>query len=353
MAVVFSGSFSGRFVSTGQNTFIPLPSGVDAMEVYNETVSYAGGAGTGAQFRWAAGDSVGRGTLYTKTAGTNALAVAQIAANAGFFLQDTSLQVASATHAVTSISGAAGAFGSPQVLTGDTAGLPVTAVAGANNPAGVVRIFNTTGAQQLGGFDFTVANVVNNVSFDLIYMDAIVNAAGPGTYRVIPFDPIFYPRRRIISDVERSGTGSVPAGITRITMTVTHGYFIGQQVRFVVPTVTAAAFGMSQLDGLDATIVNINQANLGGATNTIDVALDSSSFTTFQWPLTANGPFTPAQVFPFGEDTATALLQNQNILNDSTINTAQFGMLLVAGTSSPAGVAGDSINWIAFKSFNQ
>jgi hypothetical protein len=353
MSVVFSGSFSGRFVSTGQNTFIPLPSGVDRKEVNNETVSYAAGAGNGAQFLWVAGDAVGQGTLYTKEATIGALVPSQLAANAGFFLQDQSIQVPGALHPIVSITGNGGAFAGPQVLTGDTANMAVTAVAGADVPVAIVRIINTAGAQQLGGLDFSVANVVNNVSFDLIYMDTIVNAAGPGSYRIIPFDPIFYPRRRYISYIQRSGVGTVPAGVTRITMTVTHGYFIGQQVRFVVPTVNATSFGTTQMDGLDGTIVAINIPDIAGIPNTIDVDIDSSSFTNWDFPLTNAGPFTPAQVFPFGEDTATALLQNQNILSDATYNTDQTGMLLVGGASSPAGSLNDVVTWIAFKSFNQ
>lgn len=353
MSVVFSGSFSGRFTSTGINQFIALPSGVDWMWVKNETVSYAAGAGTGAEFYWARGDVDGRGTIYTKTAVTGALAVSQIAVNGGFFLTDTSLQTASALHAITSITGNGGANATPLVLTGDTANLPVTAVVGANVPAGVVRIINVAGAQQLGGLDFSVANVVNNVSFDLIFMKTIVNAVGPGNYRVIPFDPIFYPRRRFISNIQLSSVGTVPAGRTRISMTVTHGYTVGQEVRFIVPVVTATTYGTTQMNNLQGTIVAINLADAQGITNTIDVNIDSSAFTTFAFPLTAAPAFTPAQVVPIGEDTAQALLSGVSILGDATENLAQLGMLLQGGTASPAGAVGDVITWVAGKSFNQ
>ena len=93
MDISFAGTFQGRFVSTGQAQFIPLPAGVSYMKVRNETVSYAAGAGTGAEFYWQLGDAVGRGTIYTKTAATNALAVAQIAANSGFYFQDSLLLI--------------------------------------------------------------------------------------------------------------------------------------------------------------------------------------------------------------------------------------------------------------------
>lgn len=332
MSVVFSGSWSDRFISNGQSTLINLPSGVDWMYVRNETVSYAAGAGTGAEFYWQRGMANGRGTIYTKTAVTGALAIAQLGANSGFFLTDTSLNAPGASVALTAISNA----NPPLVSTTNTAGLV---------NGDVVRIFNTTGAQQLGGIDFTIGALIANTSFTLAFMSAIV-AGTAGTYRKIPYDPIFYPRRRFISKISQATQAIV-------TLTVTHGYTVGQKVRFVIPTVTALAYGMSELDGILATIVAVGQADADGVTNTITIDVDTTGFTAFAFPLTANTPFTPAQVVPVGENTAEALDQNVNLLGDATINQAQIGMLLAAGANSPAGVANDVIYWVAGKSFNQ
>ena len=113
MSAVFTGTFSGRFTSTGQSQYIPLRSGVDWMWVKNETVSYAPGADTGAEFYWQLGDALGRGTIYTKTAVTNALQVGQIAANSGFFLIDSSIQTPGALVALTGITN-----GNPPIVTG-------------------------------------------------------------------------------------------------------------------------------------------------------------------------------------------------------------------------------------------
>lgn len=348
MSVVFTGSFSGTFISNGAAKFIPLPSGVDFMRVENETVSYAAGAGTGAEFFWRQGMAVGQGTIYVKTASTNALQVGQIAANNGFFFQDTSLQIPGAVVTLTGITGAT----PPVVLTGNTSGL---------NPGDVVRIYNTVGAVQLGGLDFTIGDIVPSTSFQLSYMSPIAAASpGAGTFRKIPFDPIYYPRRRTITNITPSGSSGVPAGITRITLSVTHGYTIGQEVRFTVPTINSTSFGMTQLNGLQAPIVDVFEPDSLSYTNTIDVAIDSSLFTPFSFPLTTSPGFTPAQVTPIGENTAVALinpfnplLSQQDILADATINEAQFGMLLMAGTLSPAGVSGNVISWQAYKSFNQ
>lgn len=348
MSVVFTGTNQGRFTSAGQAVTIQLRSDLDWMWVKNETVSYAAGAGTGAEFYWQRGMTQGRGTVYTKTAATNALAVGQIAAASGFYLVDSSVNIPGASTALTAIDGNTGAFNSPQVLTGNTNGLPITAVVGANNPAGVVRIFSTVGAEQLGGIDFSVANVVNNVSMDLIYMDSIVTAnPGAGTYRVIPYDPIYYPRNRYITKIQSTGNTNA-----LVTLSVTHGYTVGQVIRFIVPTVTAAAFGMTELDGLQGTIIAIGTADVDGATNTITVDIDVSGFTAFAWPLTAGPRSTPAQIVPVGANTAEGLALNANILSDATLNTGYIGIKLQAGTSSPAGASSDVIYWVAGKSFS-
>lgn len=333
MSVLFSGTNQGRFTSTGAAEIIQLPSGVDWMWVYNQTVQYAAGAGSGAEFYWQRGMTNGRGTIYTKTAVTGALAVAQIAANAGFYLVDSSVNIPSASVAVTGIDNS----NPPVVFTGDTSLL---------NDLDVVRIFSTVGALQLQGLDFTIDNIVANTSFELAYMAAIANAnPGAGSYRRIPFDPLYYPRRRTITKISQATQAIV-------TLSVTHGYTVGQEIRFVIPTVTALAFGMTELNEVQATIVAVGQADADGVTNTITVDVDTSGFTAFAFPLTADGAFTPAQIVPVGQNTAESLSQNVNILADARVNTGFIGMQLQAGAASPAGVANDVIYWVAGKSFS-
>jgi len=356
MSVVFSGSFSGRFVSTGQNTFIPLPSGVDFMETLNETVAYAGGAGSVYAGKWFFGDPQGQGTRFVKEATIGASVPGQFAANTGFFLQNNTINIPGGVTTLTQILGNTGAFSSPQILTTNTNGLPVTAVAGANNPAGIVRVYRvsgtagapTVGALQLQGIDFSVANVVSNTSMDLIYMAAITGTGTPvvtGSYAVIPFNPYFYPSTRVITKISQATQAIV-------TFSVQHFYTIGQKLRFHIPTVNSTKFGMTQLDNVEATIVAINVADADGSTNTVTIDVNTLAFTAFAWPLTTDGTFTPAMVVPIGENTATALNLGQNILADATVNQGQMGMLLVAGTASPAGVSTNVITWAAFKSFN-
>jgi hypothetical protein len=328
MSVVFSGTNQGRFTSTGAAKIIQLRSDVDWMWVKNETVSYAAGAGTGAEFYWQRGMTNGRGTIYTKTAATNALAVAQIAANSGFYLVDSSVNLPGPSIALTGITNGA----TPVVNTGNTASL---------NNGDIVRIFSTVGALQLGGLDFTIDTIVANTSFELAYMAQIANAnPGAGTYRRIPYNPLYYPRNRYITNVTQAAQAVV-------TLSVTHGYTVGQVVRFIVPTVTAARYGMNELDGLSATIVAINTT-----TNTITIDLDTTGFTAFSFPLTADPGFTPAQVVPVGANTAEGISAGVDYLQDATVNTGFIGIQLQAGTGSPAGATSDVIYWVAGKSFS-
>lgn len=325
MSVVFSGTYSGRFTSDGTAQLINLPAGCDWMMVYNETQLYASGGDQGVQYYWQRGMTDGRGVIYTKTTTTDALVPGQIAANAGFFLTDTSDQTPGPAVATTAISGAA----TPVVSTGSTAGL----VNGT-----MVRLINPTGALQFGGIDFTIDTIVANTSFELAYAPQIVATATGGFYRIIPYNPIYYPRRRTISSISAAAQAV-------IVMTVTHGFTIGQKVRLVIPTVNATYFGtMTAFDGVDVTIVAVNTT-----TNSITVDLDTTGY-AFAWPLTTSGGFTPPQVVPIGENTAEANDAGVSPLGGAMINQGEIGITLAAGTASPAGASSDVIYWVAGKS---
>jgi len=336
MSVVFTGTNQGRFISDAMAKTIKLRSDVDWMWVKNETVSYAAGAGTGAEFYWQRGMAQGRGTVYLKTAVTSALQVGQIAANAGFYLVDSSVNVPSASVDLTEVDDSA----VPVVDTANTSLL---------SDGDVVRLFNVVDGTQLNGIDFTIGGIIANTSFTLANMAEIVTTGNTtGTWRRIPYDPLYYPVNRYITKV----VAAANTNNALVTLSVTHGYTVGQIVRFVVPTVTALAFGMPALNGLQGTIVAIGTADANGSTNTITVDIDVTSFGTFAWPLTLNPGFTPAQIVPVGANTAIGLQLNANVLADATTNTGYIGIKLMAGINSPAGVANNVIYWVAGKSFS-
>jgi len=311
----------GRFIGTGNAVDIALRSDVDWMTVINATVTLAGGAGSAVRFEWFRGIGDGLGIVYNKLAADDSITQEITGAGEGFTLLDTSGAPDGAINAtLTQINGAA----PPIVSATSTAGL----VAG-----DVVRFVNVPGAQQFGGIDFEIDTIVANTSFRLPYAPTIVTTgAVAGSFYPVNFDPIYYPRRRYISAITQAN----PAVITT---TVSHGFTVGQKIRIT----GTADFDMTEIDGLTATITAVTAS-------TITTDINSTAFTAFAWPLTADVPFTPAQVIPVGE--AAEIVAGTITLDDATENQAEIIMRLAAGVNSPAGALNDIIYWIAGKSFD-
>ena len=320
----------GRIVSTGTRINLNLRSDVDWVKVRNFTEWTAANNGHGFEYYWQRGMAFNDGFITYHPAADHTAAV-DTAVNAGvdgFILFDSSAQIAGPAVVYTDASAGA----QPVIATGSTAGLAAGAI---------VRLTGGVGCEQLGGMDFTIDTIVANTSFRLPYMAQIVHAGAPtarATWRLIPYDPIFYPRRRFISAITR-------AAQMVVTMTVTHGYQIGQAVRLVVP----AAYGMVEANGLLGTITAVSLVN-----NTITLDIDSTLFTAFAFPVSGAVPFTFAEVVPVGENTGAALvaIPPADILTDATLNTAVLGISLGAGVLSPAGSNNDVLYWVAGKSFN-
>jgi hypothetical protein len=332
MSVVFSGTNQGKFTSTGANKILNIRSDVDWINVYNYTAAAQAAADLGFQYYFQRGMAQGRGIIYAKlgAVANDPITVGEIGATLGFYLIDTSVNVPGASVALTSVSAGA----TPVVATGNTAGLA---------DGDIVRLYNVTGGLQLNGLDFTIDTIIANTSFELAYMVQIV-LTGAGTFRKIPYNPIYYPRARYISSITQAAQAVVK-------LTVTHGYKVGQVVRFIVPSVagSAVSYGMTEMNNLQGTILAIDLVN-----NTITVDIDSSGFTAFAFPTTALAAsgFTPAQVVPIGQNTAESLDAGVDILTDATVNEALVGIQLIAGAFSPAGQANDVIYWVAGKSFS-
>ena len=312
----------GRFTSAGEAVELQIRSDVDWIEVYNATQwATTQATGRGVKFFWQRGLNNGEAFEYTKADAGNALQ-GEFVTSGGFTLLDTSgspLDTLNAT--ITAIS---------------TATPPVATNSGTNglSAGDIVRIINVTGAQQLGGFDFTVGNgTLTTTTFSLDYMATLGGAGTSGSWRRIKFEPQFYPRHRFISAITQASSAVV-------TMTVTHGLTVGQKVRLRVPE----AYGMVEANGLLGTVTAMSTAN-----NTITLDIDSSAFTAFAFPATAAVPFTPALVIPVGEAADGAYA---NLLDDATDNVSFLGIELGAGIDGPAGSSSDVIYWRAGKSFS-
>lgn len=322
---VYTGTQQGNFVADGSKKILVLRADVDWLKVYNITIADADQTtAVGVEYYWQRGFAAGRGIEYKKSNAANAANLTDYMASGGFTLINSTQNVIGASTALTAVSTAA----TPVVTTASTAAL---------STGQTVRLFNVTNASQLGGIDFTIT-VASGTTFTLDYMAQLALAGTTGTFRVINFDPIFYPPSRFISAV-------VKGAQTEVRMTVTNQYTLGQKVKFSVPD---SRYGMVELNEQVGTIIGFNTT----LTNSILVDIDSSSYTAFTFPANSVLPFTPAMVFPVGENTAVALANNVDVNADATRNTAFIGIELGAGADGPAGATNDVIYWVAGKSFS-
>ena len=319
----------GYFVSDGSSITIPLRSDVDWMTVYNITQAAASQTtAVGVKYFWQRGYGAGAKWTTLKSNAANAANLEQYVSSNGFTLIDTSVQTPGVLlDTITDVS---------------TAAIPVVSNSGTNGlvAGNVVRLFNITGAQQLGGYDFTVGNnTLTPGTFSLDYMKQLLVLGTTGFWRKISFNPIYYPRRRSITKITAAANAVV-------TLSVTHQFEAGQKVRLIVPP----AFGMVEMNNLQATILSVDETVTTGNSITLDI--DSSAFTAFVFPPTAAVPFSPAEVVPMGEDTSYALAAGVDILSDATDNESNIGIRLTGGVNCPGGANMDELFWVAGKSFS-
>jgi hypothetical protein len=318
----------GRFISTGESVNIPLRAGVDWMRVINYTKSINTTINTGCKYTWQLGMGSGLGLVEFHPAADTTLGIREIAANAGFTYYNTTLQTPGAPVAITQNSGAAAQV----ISTGNTAGLianqSVVRLAAINNATGAITAFPPT----LSGIDFLVTAVVNNVSFTLPQLaTAVPGVVAAGQYRVIPYRPIFSPRRCVVCSITAAAAPTVRTNIP-------HGYSVGELIRFYVP----ANCGTVQLNQVEATVLTVPSQN------TFTISVDTSAMTAFKWPLLADSPAQYAQVVPIG----SAAVDTYGQLDFASENSAEIGMTLAAGALSPAGSNNDIIYWQAGTTFS-
>lgn len=301
---------AGYFTSTGSAVQIPLRSSYSYFEVLNYTqMATTQNPGRVVRSSWQLGFAPGYALTGTKTNSTSAMNET-IATSGGFTLVNTSVNTLGPLVTSTGISNAS----PPVVSVASTAGI----IAG-----DVYRVTNSTGALNLSGMDFTIDSVVTDTSFTLAYMVAAGAATAASLYRV-PYNPIYYPTKRLITKVTTGTT-------TTIVFSVTHGYVAGMKLQFLVPV----EYGMTQLNGLVGKILSVNTA-----TNAVTVDIDSSAFTAFSFPTALAYPFNFAQASPVGEI--------PTIVSGATQNDAVLAMQL---GSAVCGSANDVMYWRGWKAF--
>lgn len=369
-------------VGQANPTIIQIPSNADWVKVSNFTQwGTAGNSGAyfngtanaypGFEFFWYRGMAAGQALVSYKANGA-ATVLADYIASGGFSLWNPAgldpqavplVGAAIATSASTNVT-------RPVVSTANTAGL----VAGTS----IVRLSNTA-QTDVNGIDFVVGAVSAGASFTLLTAsNPLANApgaiGGAGFYRVVNYDPLFYPRRRYVVNV----TQAVNA---QVSTSVAHNLTVGQEVSFNIPAVS----GMVQLNPSAAN--NYQRAIVVSVVDSFNftININTTGFTAFSWPTIAQQPSAFPQVVPMGEDSATSLSSNaaqlpldifgnpivnanSGVLADSTVNTGFLGMLLGAGGNGnelttpilgPAGsvawssgnvATGDVMYWLAGKS---
>lgn len=331
----------GKFTQTAAEKAINLVlrSDVDWIKVYNHTKIAAAGGDTAAYYYWQRGMSVDTGYKWTMTAlATNALVISNMTSG-GFTLIDTTVLTPGR------LNGSAGTANITGISDDPT---PVVANDGDNHlqNGDIVRIFNTQTGTQLSAIDIEVSGVAAG-AFTLTYCKGDIFGGGVGgtaSWRQIPYDSVYYPKLRYITDI------SAPAATTTITTSVTHGYKVGQQVKFDMGyyknSNLAASSKCNELNGLVGTIISVNT----GA-NTFTVDIDSTLFSLFVFPihtLTVDG-YTPATVIPVGMDTTEALNLGVDAFTDKTFNDSYIGIKLGGGANHPGGASGDVVYWVAGK----
>ena len=298
---------SGHFTSTGAARNIVLPKEPDYFVIANR--STWGSAPTDVvKSWWYRGYGDGQATTLTEGGGSALTATAIAAGGAGFTVVNTSEQAPAALVAT----GTAITAANPAV------------VSDATSPAvgDIVRMYNTTGMLQISGWDFTVTAVTAGVNFTLGYLDAsgFAAAATNADYRIIPA-AYYNPSKYLITGI----TGANPAVITT---SVAHDYEVGDRIRVYCP----AAFGMVEIDGLEANITAVTAS-------TITTDINSAAFTAFAFPTSAVAAAGVSQphIVPIGE-TATKLTSAMD-------NTAQYRMHLGTGV---VGANTNVMDWMAF-----
>lgn len=341
MAIIGQGSFVQPATAVAQT--IIVPSSLDSLEVWNYTQAASGGATTNAVYSyWQRPNGsimMGDGTqgIYYSSNGA-ALSVGASAVGSFVLFNSSTLSYGPANNGSTHLTALTAA--NPAVATvGSTTGLAA---------GNVVRFDTMAGALQnlFAGIDFTVGyGTLTGTTFSVDYLNATGTTSGTGNWRFKAYSPLWYPERRVITNI----TAANPAVIT---LSVQHGFTVGQAIRLEFPG-GSAYWGNYAALALDPnayyTITAVDTAT-GNGHNSITINANTTGYGSFltQW-LTNGIPYTWAQVVPIGENTSQALASNVNILSDATTNIGYLGMTLAAGALEPAGIAADVVFWRALK----
>ena len=159
----------------------------------------------------------------------------------------------------------------------------------------VVLITGTTGMLQIAGMYFQVT-VLSPTTFTLNGLNTVPFGANAtaGVARKVLYPGIWQPQSCLITNITQAADAV-------ITTSVNHGYVAGQLIYLAV----APQFGMSEASGKITKIKSVTA-------NTMTVELDTSGFTAFAFPGSAQGPFDFPNLSNYGADSSLVLNAYRN-----------------------------------------
>jgi len=302
-------TIQGYFTADGKDKYLEVPIGADWIEIRNLTKIRTAAADTLCTSYWDTNmtGNFQYGVGDVRNAGPDAVIPQALLVTTGITAINTNDNPLSAKDAtVTAVS----ADTPPQVTVNDA----TTYLTG-----DIVRFVSVTGATQLNGMDFTITNL-NGTTFSLPFMATIV-AGTTGSFYKVKYPEVWYPGVRFITNITQTAQAV-------ITMSVTHGFEVGDKVKLKVPE----EFGMIEAHNKT---VEVLAKTTSDTVNTITVDLNTTTYTAFAFPLTGVTLPSYAQVVP---------------ISGPITNNSFRGFELKAGATAaagPAGADGDVIHWKA------
>lgn len=340
----------GSYTSTGANQIIPVSSSPDYFETWNFTqMALNPGTGVCVKGEWfgpkfGAGQTAANdGLQWKKNNSSNAININTFAnAGVGGFTYYTVYPYVEAanTNAITSITAA-----NPAVVTQTNT----------YSNGDVLRFYGTTGMLQIAGFDAQISSVSGS-GYTLLGLPAtaangFAAAATAGTTRRIATFGAVEPESLFITGISQATSAVVSTSVDPSLH-----YVVGMKIYFNVP----GSFGMTQMNGLTGQITAVNGVAASGAIGAYNVTvnINSTTFTTFAWPVSTLSP--TAQLFatfsPAGVYTSNSLLTNPSTTTGYNFSFQPFRtgqstpyMLITGGAQSPGGANNDVINFAAWK----
>lgn len=304
---------TGTYTSNGVSQSLAFQQSISKLEVHSLTKLGLAVAPVGAELysaEYVLGMSDGFGLIKENGAGTFVLAESVIQA-AGFSLFDTSSEGSLAPAALAAASSISKA--SPAVVTSLAAHGLVT--------GDVVRIYGVSTLNTLNGLLFQVT-VTGATTFTIPVDTTAQTSVGAGGFfqKIIP-QVEWKPEQVVIASISQAVNAVVVTNLP-------HGFSVGEKVRMKVPS----NFGMTQMDGLLATIASVP------STTSFTLDVDSSAFNAFALPQqAASFASTYAQAVPVGVNLSTGL--------GAQFNAASKGLLL---GSAVVGASSDLMRWVAY-----